>query len=96
MATRLDALNSSLLGAPSVGIDRVVLAWKGASDNVGVVGYDVYAGTMRLASGVPGTSYTLAGLSCGSAYTLTLRARDLAGNVSAASPALSLRTGACP
>ncbi|MFM2341990.1 MAG: hypothetical protein RLZZ592_1643 [Pseudomonadota bacterium] len=86
----------SLLGAPSVGTDRVVLAWKGASDNIGVVGYDVYAGTMRLASGITGTSHTLAGLSCGTSYTLTLRARDLAGNVSAASPALTLRTGACP
>lgn len=39
---------------------------------------------------------TLTGLSCSTTYSLTLKARDAAGNTSAASTALSLKTVACP
>ncbi len=43
---------------------------------------------------VSGTTYRATGLSASTSYTFTVRARDAAGNVSAASPALTVTTPA--
>ncbi|TDB96996.1 glycoside hydrolase family 18 chitinase [Actinomadura sp. 7K534] len=69
----------------------VSLAWNAATDNVGVTGYDVYNGAAKAAS-VTGTGATVGGLSAGTAYTFTVRARDAAGNTSPASGAVSVTT----
>ncbi|HYO60072.1 carbohydrate binding domain-containing protein, partial [Archangium sp.] len=71
----------------------VALQWTASTDNYGVAGYDVSRNGTQVAS-VTGTSYTDTGLSPSTAYSYTVRARDAAGNVSAASPALSVTTGA--
>ncbi|WP_432032532.1 carbohydrate binding domain-containing protein [Streptomyces antibioticus] len=71
----------------------VSLSWNAATDNVGVTGYDVYNGSTRALT-VSGTSATVGGLSPSTAYTFTVRARDAAGNVSGASSAVSVTTGA--
>ncbi|MEV5957463.1 carbohydrate binding domain-containing protein [Streptomyces sp. NPDC051987] len=71
----------------------VSLSWSAATDNVGVTGYDVYNGS-ALATSVSGTSATVSGLSASTAYTFTVKARDAAGNVSAASNAVSVTTNA--
>ncbi|MFE2645571.1 glycoside hydrolase family 6 protein [Streptomyces nigra] len=70
----------------------VSLAWTAATDNVGVTGYDVYRDGTRVGSTTAGTTYTDTGLSAATAYGYTVRARDAAGNVSAASTALSVTT----
>ncbi|MFI9168342.1 glycoside hydrolase family 6 protein [Streptomyces lincolnensis] len=71
----------------------VSLAWTAATDDVGVSGYDVYRdGTKVSAQPVGGTTFTDTGLSAATAYSYTVRARDAAGNVSAASAALSVTT----
>ncbi|MDN3027995.1 glycoside hydrolase family 6 protein [Streptomyces sp. S.PB5] len=70
----------------------VSLAWTAATDNVGVTGYDVYRDGTRVGSPASGTTYTDTGLSAATAYSYTVRARDAAGNVSAASTALSVTT----
>ena len=72
------------------------LGWTASTDNVAVTGYDLYRGTTLLASNLRGTSTTLGTLTCATSYTLTLRARDAAGNTSAASNTLSFTTAACP
>ncbi|MFZ3495439.1 glycosyl hydrolase family 8 [Streptomyces sp. 5.8] len=69
----------------------VSLAWNAATDNVGVTGYDVYRGTTRVAAAT-GTSYTDTGLTASTGYGYTVRARDAAGNASAASNTLSVTT----
>ncbi|SEG92590.1 chitinase [Thermomonospora echinospora] len=69
----------------------VSLAWTASTDNVGVTGYDVYRGSTKAAS-VTGTQATVDGLSANTAYTFTVRARDAAGNTSAASNAVSVTT----
>lgn len=69
----------------------VALAWNAAADNVGVTAYDVYQGTAKAAT-VTGTTATVSGLSAKTAYTFTVKARDAAGNVSAASNALTVTT----
>ncbi|WP_234544011.1 carbohydrate binding domain-containing protein [Streptomyces shenzhenensis] len=71
----------------------VSLSWSAATDNVGVTAYDVYSGSSKVA-GVSGTSATVSGLSASTAYTFTVKARDAAGNVSAASNSVSVTTSA--
>ncbi|MCX4855446.1 carbohydrate binding domain-containing protein [Streptomyces canus] len=71
----------------------VSLAWNASSDNVGVTAYDVYSGSNQVLS-VSGTSATVSGLAASTSYTLTVKARDAAGNVSAASNAVSVTTDA--
>ncbi|UVS76713.1 cellulase family glycosylhydrolase [Actinokineospora sp. UTMC 2448] len=79
------------LTAGAVTSSSISLSWNASTDNVGVSGYEVYRGTTRVAT-VAGTSYTDSGLTANTAYSYTVRARDAAGNVSAASAALSART----
>ena len=73
-----------------------ILGWSPSTDNVGVTGYDLYRGTALLASNLRGTSTTLSNLTCATSYALTLRARDAAGNTSAASNTATFTTAACP
>ncbi|MEC3992347.1 cellulose binding domain-containing protein [Actinacidiphila sp. DG2A-62] len=69
------------------------LSWSPSSDNVGVTGYDVYRGG-QLAGTATGTSFTDTGLAASTAYTYTVKARDAAGNASAASSPVTATTTA--
>jgi chitodextrinase len=69
----------------------VSLSWTAATDNVGVTGYDIYNGT-ALAGSSTGTTFTVTGLAANTTYSFTVRAKDAAGNVSAASAAVSATT----
>lgn len=71
----------------------VSLSWTAATDNVGVAAYDVYRGT-NLATTVAGssTTATVSGLNAATAYSFTVRARDLAGNTSPASAPVTVTT----
>ncbi|MFJ7156533.1 carbohydrate binding domain-containing protein [Streptomyces sp. NPDC101118] len=73
----------------------VSLAWTAATDDTGVTGYDVYRGG-TLAATTAGTSATVTGLAANTPYTFTVRARDLAGNTSAASGPLTVTTDSGP
>ncbi len=67
------------------------LSWNASSDNVGVVGYDVYQGGSNLGS-VTGTSASITGLTAATTYTFYVRAKDAAGNVSSNSSSLDVTT----
>jgi len=67
------------------------LSWTAATDNVGVTGYDVYKGTTLLGT-VTTTSYNVTGLTAATAYTFSVKAKDAAGNVSAASNTVNVTT----
>ena len=71
------------------------LSWTGSTDNVAVTGYEVFqdAGTTAVAA-VTGTSATVSGLSASKSYTFTVKARDAAGNRSAASASAVATTSA--
>ncbi|MFJ5260293.1 carbohydrate binding domain-containing protein [Streptomyces sp. NPDC088387] len=73
----------------------VTLAWNASTDNVGVSAYDIYSGSSQVLS-VSGTSATVGGLSPSTAYNFTVRARDAAGNASAASNAVAVTTDSGP
>ncbi|WP_405905640.1 MULTISPECIES: fibronectin type III domain-containing protein [unclassified Streptomyces] len=81
------------LTSPAKTSSSVSLSWGASSDNVGVTGYNVYSGANQVLT-VSGTTATVSGLSPSTAYTFTVRARDAAGNVSAASNSLSVTTNA--
>ncbi len=81
------------LAASNVTQTSLTLSWSSSTDNVGVTGYDVYQGA-TLFSTVTGTSANVTGLTASSTYSYTVRAKDLAGNVSAASAALAVTTSA--
>ncbi|MGW1273645.1 carbohydrate binding domain-containing protein [Streptomyces sp. NPDC002491] len=71
----------------------VSLSWKAATDDVGVTSYDVYSGSAKALT-VSGTAATVSGLSASTAYTFTVKARDAAGNTSAASDSVTVATTA--
>ncbi len=81
----------SNLAAGAVTETTVALTWSASTDDVGVAGYDVYRGT-GLAGSTLGTSFTATGLAADTLYAFSIRARDAAGNVSAASNEVSVRT----
>jgi chitinase len=71
----------------------VSLAWDASTSSVGLAGYDVYRGSTKVGT-VTGTTYTDTGLAASTTYTYTVKARDTAGNVSAASNSVSATTQA--
>jgi endoglucanase len=79
------------LTAGTATASSIPLSWSASTDNVGVSGYEVYRGTTRVGT-TASTSFTDTGLSADTAYSYTVRARDAAGNVSAASTAVTART----
>ncbi|RRQ77544.1 glycoside hydrolase family 48 protein [Streptomyces griseofuscus] len=71
----------------------VSLTWTASTDDVGVAGYDIYRGG-TLAGSAATTSFTDSGLKASTAYSYTVKAKDAAGNVSAASGAVTATTKA--
>ncbi|SEL72609.1 glycosyl hydrolase family 8 [Nonomuraea pusilla] len=69
----------------------VGLSWSPSTDDVGVTGYVVYRGGTQVAT-ASGTTHTDTGLQPSTSYTYTVKARDAAGNLSAASAAVTATT----
>ena len=67
------------------------VSWSPSSDDRGVVAYDVYDGATLLTS-VAAAPAALTGLAAGSSHSITVRARDAAGNTSAASASAPFTT----
>ncbi len=72
--------------------NSVSLSWTASTDDTAVTGYDVYRGS-SLAGSTSSTSFTDSGLAASTTYSYTVKAHDAAGNVSAASSAVSATTG---
>ncbi|SHN18708.1 glycosyl hydrolase family 18 protein [Actinacidiphila paucisporea] len=81
------------LRASGVTSSTVQLSWDAATDNNRVAAYDVYRGG-TLAATLPADTRTttLTGLAPATAYTFTVKARDLADNPSPASTAVTVTT----
>ncbi|MGG5209800.1 endonuclease [Chryseobacterium sp. MIQD13] len=61
--------------------NTISLSWTAATDNIGVVGYDVYVNGV-LKTTVSGTTVTVQGLSPSTTYTFYVIAKDASGNAS--------------
>ncbi|MES2409945.1 MAG: fibronectin type III domain-containing protein [Bacteroidota bacterium] len=72
------------------------LSWTASTDNVAVTGYDVYQGATLKGSTTTATTFAVTGLSASTAYVFTVKAKDAAGNVSAASNTANVTTPAAP
>ncbi len=79
------------LVASNIAQTTATLTWTASTDNVGVTGYNVYSGTTLFTS-VTGTTVNLTGLTSGTTYSFTVKAKDAAGNLSTASNAVSVTT----
>jgi lysophospholipase L1-like esterase/chitodextrinase len=80
------------VGSTSVTTTSVRLSWTASTDNVGVVVYEVLQGGSAVANAIGTTSANVSGLTPGTMYSFTVRARDAAGNASPASSALWVTT----
>jgi chitinase len=82
------------LASPSQTSSSINLSWNASSDNTGgsgVAGYEVWRNGARV--GQPtATSFADSGLAADTAYSYQVRARDNAGNLSALSAAVNVRT----
>jgi len=74
--------------------NSIAVSWSASSDNVAVTGYGAYRNGAPVATPT-GTSYTFAGLACGTTYALAVDAADAAGNRSGQAT-LNASTNACP
>ncbi|WP_245778286.1 glycoside hydrolase family 9 protein [Lentzea xinjiangensis] len=79
------------LTVAGTGSTSVTLSWAASADNLGVTGYDVLSGT-TVAESTTTTSLRLTGLTPDTQYSFSVRARDAAGNVSAAGTPVTTRT----
>ncbi len=68
------------------------LSWNASSDNVGVIGYDIYRGSSKVGS-TSTLTYTDTGLAANTTYQYTVAARDAQGNVSPRGTTVSLTSG---
>lgn len=73
--------------------NAIYLSWNASTDDVGIDKYDVYVNGVK-AYTVPGdqTTYIAYGLSAKQAYSFTVKARDITGNVSNPSNQVSTAT----
>ncbi len=70
------------LSAASVSSAHIDLNWTSATDNVGVINYDIYRNGALIATTGAVTNYADTSVTGGIAYQYQIRARDGAGNVS--------------
>ena len=82
----------SSVKATNIASTSVRLSWTASSDDTAVVIYQLYANGVLSGTVAAGTSATVAALSPGTTYAMTVTASDAAGNVSLASTPLSVTT----
>ncbi|TDB70012.1 cellulose binding domain-containing protein, partial [Micromonospora sp. KC723] len=82
--------------ASAIGPTGLTLTWAPATDNVGVTGYRVYRAGNVLVGSTTGTTLAVTGLTAATTYTFTVVAVDAAGNLSPASPPVTVTTADPP
>jgi chitodextrinase len=81
------------LKGTAVSSTQINLSWKASTDNVGVVGYTVYVNNTALTT-TTAASFRQTGLTPGTTYSYSVSAFDAAGNNSASTAAVSVKTKA--
>jgi len=82
---------TSGLNYNNVTSESIGLSWAASTDDKGVARYTVYADGIEIAS-TTGTSTSLTGFAPGTVYSITVKARDAAGNLSDAGEELLVTT----
>ena len=73
------------------GPSQISVTWTASTDNVGVVGYEVYRNGSKIAT-TASTSFTVTGLTASTSYSFYVIARDSANNGSPASNTVTATT----
>ena len=84
----------STLSSSAILQTSFTLSWTASTDNVGVASYEVFKAGTSIGT-TTSTSISVSGLTCNTAYAMTVKAIDAAGNVSTVSTALDVTTSAC-
>ncbi|MDJ1482645.1 choice-of-anchor Q domain-containing protein [Cytophagaceae bacterium YF14B1] len=79
------------LTASAITTTSFTLAWTASTDNVGVTSYEVFRNGTSIGTSTT-TNFSVTGLTANTTYSMTVKAKDAAGNTSAASTALSVKT----
>ena len=90
--TNPPSVPANLAGSASTAFS-VQLTWDPSTDDVGVTGYDVFRDGAIIAE-TTATSYADTSVLAESTHQYAIRARDISGNVSALSPAITVTTPA--
>ena len=77
------------LKSTSITDTSVTLEWAASMDNGGIAGYDIYKDGTKVAD-TTGTTYSVNWLTTGQTYSFYVRARDIVGNISGESNAVSV------
>lgn len=80
------------LTATGTAINTITLNWQPSTDNTGIRQYRIYYGSTSVVTGSTNPTYTISGLTLNTVYTFTVKAEDLAGNLSAASNSATANT----
>ncbi|WP_051240514.1 lytic polysaccharide monooxygenase [Paenibacillus alvei] len=78
--------------ASNIGATNATITWSASTDNVGVTGYRIFNGANQIATTNGALTANLTGLTSNTSYTITVKAVDAAGNISAASNAVTFTT----
>lgn len=76
----------------NIGSTNATITWNAATDNVGVTGYRIFNGANQIGSTNGALTSNLTGLTSNTSYSITVKAVDAAGNLSAASNAVTFTT----
>lgn len=82
----------SSLTSSNITSDSFTVSWSPSTDNVGVDGYEVTRNGTALQTILTTTTYNASGLTEDTDYTVSVRARDVAGNWSSSSAPLTIHT----
>jgi chitodextrinase len=80
------------LTATGTTVNSTNLSWTTSTDNVGVTGYEVYQAGVLIGTTTTATTFAVTGLTPATSYTFTVKAKDNAGNFSAASNTANVTT----
>jgi len=83
------------LNPTAINSNSFTLNWLPSTDNVGVIEYEVFKNTLSCGT-TSSASLSITGLTCATMYSMTVKAKDAAGNISQASSLLNVTTSACP
>lgn len=79
------------LSSSAIGQTSFSLNWTASTDNVGVTAYEIFRNGVSIGTSTT-NSFAVSGLTAGTSYNMTVRARDAAGNYSSLSAALTVAT----
>ena len=82
------------LASSTITTTTFTVTWTASTDNVAVTGYNIYRGGSTLMGSSTTTTFNATGLTANTSYSITVKAKDAAGNLSAASAALAVKTAA--